>query len=108
MASEHVTDVTTDSWQSEVLDAETPVLVDFWATWCPPCVALSPVVEQVGAELAGKAKVVKVNVDEQRDLAVQHGIRSIPVLMVYKGGEEKERLNERRTDEIVSKLEAHM
>ncbi|RYG30085.1 thioredoxin [bacterium] len=73
-------------FQDEVLNSDVPVLVDFWAPWCGPCRAIAPAVEQLSQEYAGKAKVVKVDVDENSDLATQYGIQSIPALLVFKGG----------------------
>ena len=86
MASNTLT-LTTDNFSAEVLQSEQPVLVDFWATWCGPCRMVGPLVDQLGAEYAGKAKVGKVDVDAQRALAAQFQIQSIPALMVFKGGE---------------------
>lgn len=86
MASNTLT-LTTDNFSAEVLQSEQPVLVDFWATWCGPCRMVGPLVDQLGTEYAGKAKVGKVDVDAQRALAAQFQIQSIPALMVFKGGE---------------------
>ncbi|MBC7882470.1 MAG: thioredoxin [Anaerolineae bacterium] len=74
------------NFQSEVLDSELPVLVDFWAPWCGPCRMVAPVVEEIAEQYTGKLKVVKVNTDENPQVASQYGIRSIPTLMVFKGG----------------------
>jgi thioredoxin 1 len=74
------------NFQSEVLESELPVLVDFWAPWCGPCRMVAPVVEEIAEQYNGKLKVVKVNTDENPQVASQYGIRSIPTLMVFKGG----------------------
>ena len=84
--------VSTAQFEQEVLQSEIPVLVDFWAPWCRPCVAIGPVVEEISTELAGKAKIVKVNVDEESDIALKYGIMSIPALVVFKGGLEVDRM----------------
>jgi thioredoxin 1 len=78
--------VDASTFQPEVISSGIPVLVDFWAEWCGPCKAIAPVLEQLNGELAGKLKIVKVNVDEAPDLAQQFQIRSIPTLLVFKGG----------------------
>ena len=70
-----------------MLDSKIPVLVDFWATWCGPCMMLAPTIEEIAAEQAGKVKVGKVNVDEEPELASMFSIMSIPTVMVFKGGE---------------------
>ncbi len=87
MASPNVVEFTTDNWQAEVVGSSIPVLVDFWAPWCGPCRALSPTIDRVADQFAGKVKVGKVNVDENGDLAAQYGINTIPRLMVFKGSD---------------------
>lgn len=79
--------VDTSNFQSEVLDAAEPVVVDFWAEWCGPCKMIAPSLEEISTELAGKVKVVKLNIDENPELAAQFGVRSIPTLAMFKGGE---------------------
>ena len=84
MASPNVLELTTDNFTSEV-QSGTLVVADFWAPWCGPCRQLSPVIDRVADQFAGKVKVGKVNVDENGDLAAQYGINSIPRLLVFKG-----------------------
>src|SRR5262249_35515714 len=85
MASPNVLEFGSENWQKEVVTSDVPVLVDFWAPWCGPCRALSPIVDRLADQFAGKVKVGKVNVDEQGDLAAQYGINTIPRLLVFKG-----------------------
>lgn len=84
----NVLDVTDASFQSEVLDSQTPVLVDFWATWCGPCLMLAPTIDALATQYAGKLKVVKVDVDKNRQSAVKYRIDGIPALLLFKGGEQ--------------------
>ena len=79
-------DITKANFESEVLKSDVPVLVDFWAPWCGPCRMLSPVIEELGRELKDQAKVVKINVDEEPELASQFGIMSIPTVIAFKEG----------------------
>ena len=88
----NVKEVTSTSFAVEVLQSPVPVLADFWAPWCGPCRALAPTLDAVEQELLGKAKVVKINVDEQPELAVQFGVQSIPTLIIFRGGTVVERL----------------
>ena len=82
--AEQVTDA---SFKQEVLESEVPVLVDFWAPWCGPCRMVAPVVEEIAQQYGGQIKVVKLNTDENPNVASQYGIRSIPTLMIFKGGQ---------------------
>lgn len=79
--------VTDSNFESEVLKAEGPVMVDFWAEWCGPCKALSPIVDEVAGEIGDKLKIVKVNIDESPNAPTKYGVRGIPTLMVFQGGE---------------------
>lgn len=80
-------EVTDANFQAEVLQADQPVLVDFWAPWCGPCRMLTPVIEELASENAGKAKVVKMNIDDNPATPAQYGISSIPTLIVFSGGQ---------------------
>jgi thioredoxin 1 len=86
LAGENINEFTDANFKAEVLDSTIPVLIDFWAPWCGPCRMVAPVVEQLAAEYAGKAKVGKVNVDDNPTIATNYGIRSIPTLIVIKAG----------------------
>ncbi|WP_099867072.1 thioredoxin [Pararhizobium haloflavum] len=79
--------VDNNNFTSEVLESAEPVVVDFWAEWCGPCKMIAPSLEEISNELAGKVKVAKVNIDENPDIAAQYGVRSIPTLAMFKGGE---------------------
>jgi thioredoxin 1 len=82
---------TAEEFKKEVLEADLPVVVDFWATWCQPCQILGPVLEELAADYDGRAKIVKVNVDEARELAQNHQVMSIPTVVFFKRGEIKDR-----------------
>ena len=81
------TQVTDADFQQEVLNSSEPVLVDFWTEWCGPCKAIAPVLEELSGELAGKVKIVKLNVDENPNITAQYGVRSIPTMILFKDGE---------------------
>ncbi len=82
----NVKHVTTQEFESEVRRSEQPALVDFYATWCPPCKMLSPVLDKLAEEFTGRVKIVKVNVEEEYPLAARYGISGVPTLMLFKGG----------------------
>jgi thioredoxin 1 len=86
MASSDVVTLEDGTFDSEVLKSEIPVLVDFWATWCGPCKAIAPVVEQIAVDFKGKVKVGKMDIDKHQVVAQKFNVRSIPTLLVFKGG----------------------
>lgn len=81
-----ITHISDSDFDSQVLQSDTPVLVDFWATWCGPCKAIAPVLEDIAKDYQGRLKVVKVDVDQNQKTAIAYSIRSIPTLMVFKSG----------------------
>jgi thioredoxin 1 len=85
--SDQVVHVGDDDFEAQVLQSDTPVLVDFWAEWCGPCKMIGPSLEEISNELSGKVKITKLNIDENPELAAQFGVRSIPTLMIFKDGE---------------------
>ena len=89
MASETVVNLTDDSFETEVLNATEPVLVDFWAEWCQPCKMLGPTMDEIADEYNGRAKVTKMNIDENREVATKFGIMSIPTVLLFKDGDIK-------------------
>jgi thioredoxin 1 len=97
------------NWESEVEQSDVPVLVDFWAEWCGPCKAIIPTLDQLADEYAGKLKVAKVNVDENRELAQKFGVRSIPFLLIVKNGEVVENMvGALSKPDFVAKIEPHL
>ena len=92
MAGDAVMEVTDANFEQSVLKSEQPVMVDFWATWCGPCKALSPVVDEVANSYNGKAKVYKMNVDQNNSTPMRYGVRGIPTLLIFKDGKVAEQI----------------
>ncbi len=86
MASSDVVTLQDGTWENEVLKSETPVLVDFWATWCGPCKAIAPSIDELAREYKGKVKIAKMDIDHHQQVPQRYGIRSIPTLLVFKEG----------------------
>lgn len=84
MATTQVTDA---SFDEEVLKSDSPVVVDFWAEWCGPCKMIAPALEEISDEMGDQVKITKLNIDENQDMAMKYGVRSIPMLILFKGGE---------------------
>ena len=84
--AQNIVNVNDDSFDQDVVNSDTPVLIDYWAEWCGPCKMIAPIVEEIAGDYAGKVKVGKVNVDFNNQVAMQYGIRGIPALLVFKGG----------------------
>jgi thioredoxin 1 len=97
-------EATDTNWQTDVLGSDKPVLVDFWAEWCGPCRAIAPAVEAVAEQYADKATIVKMNVDENMNVPQQYGIRGIPTLILFKGGQEQERVVGSVSKDAIAKL----
>jgi thioredoxin 1 len=102
------TDVSDASFEAEVLHSEIPVVLDFWAEWCGPCRAISPILKQLAEEYAGRVKVVKINVDENPQTAGRYGVRAIPTVLAFQGGQVVQQLQGARPkaafDEMIQKL----
>ncbi|NBQ90497.1 MAG: thioredoxin TrxA [Betaproteobacteria bacterium] len=87
MSSELIKHISDASFEGDVLHASTPVLVDYWAEWCGPCKMIAPILDDIAKDYAGRLQVAKMNVDENRDVPAKFGIRGIPTLMIFKGGQ---------------------
>ena len=97
------------NFQELVLDSDKPVLVDFWATWCGPCRAIAPVIDELHKELDGKAVIGKVNIDENSDVPVNYGVRNIPTLLVFKNGEVVDKVvGNQPKSKLLEVITAHM
>ena len=92
MANSSIVTIADGNFAAEVTASDKPVLVDFWAEWCGPCKMLSPVLDELATELGDKVKIAKVNVDDNRELAMQYGVKSIPMLLFFKDGEIKDKV----------------
>ena len=106
--SANIVDVTTETWDVEVVQSAVPVLVDFWAPWCGPCIALTPTIEAVAAEYAGQLKVVKVNCDDNKEISERFGVRGIPHLVLLKGGATTAVVAGRTRTRIAAEVETHL
>ena len=104
MAGSHTLEFSDQNFEEDVLKSAQPVLVDFWATWCAPCRMMSPTVDAIAAEYAGRAKVGKLNVDENLTVASRYGIRSIPTLLLFKAGQIQEQVSGTQPKDVINRL----
>src|SRR5256884_2642203 len=105
MASPNLKEFTNDNWQQEVVQSDVPVVVDFWAPWCGPCRQLSPIIDRLAEQFAGRLKVGKLNTDDAQEIAVRYRISGIPQVFLFDGGEEpKERVVGLRSESDLVKL----
>ncbi len=107
--AEQVSTLTDQNWDAEVMKASQPVLVDFWAEWCVPCKTLSPILETVAKQFAGKLRVGKINVEENNDVPFRYNITTLPTLLLMKGGQVSEqRVGLMSRDNLVKLIEPHL
>jgi thioredoxin 1 len=104
LMSQYVKEVTDQDFEREVLKSDVPVLVDFWAPWCAPCRMLAPTVDQLASEYAGRAKVVKLNVDDNQETSFRYNIRGIPTLLLFKNGEVRDQIVGATSKENIARL----
>jgi thioredoxin 1 len=104
MAGSHTLEFSDQNFEEDVLKSSQPVLVDFWATWCGPCRMMAPIVDAIAAEYAGRAKVGKLNVDENLTVASRYGIRSIPTLLLFKAGQIQEQVAGTAPKDAINRL----
>ena len=102
--SEHVSETSDSNFETDVLKADRPVLVDFWAAWCAPCRVLAPTVESVAEKYAATARVVKLNVDDNPSVSQRFGIKGIPTLILFKNGREEERVVGATSEQAISRI----
>ena len=102
--SDKVQDVTDQSFETDVLQSSNPVLVDFWAAWCAPCRMLSPTIDQIAQDFAGRAKVVKLNVDDNRETSAKYGIGGIRTVLLFKDGELRDQVVGATSRENIARL----
>ena len=102
--SDNITEVSDVTFEKDVLQSDRPVLVDFWAAWCAPCRMLAPTVEAVAVQYASRARVVKLNVDDNPSISQRYGIKGIPTLILFKGGHEEERVVGATSKEAISRM----
>ncbi len=100
----NVSEVTDSGFKTDVLDSKVPVLVDFWAPWCAPCRAIAPIIDELSKELGGKVKMVKMNVDENSDVPMKLGIRSIPTLKLFVNGSEVNQMVGGASKEVIKQF----
>ena len=107
--SELISKVTDDSFESDVLKSSTPVLVDYWAEWCGPCKMIAPVLEDISKEYQGRLRIAKLNIDENPQTPPKYGIRGIPTLMLFKGGEvEATKVGALSKSQLTQFLDSHL
>ena len=107
--SEKIANLTTESFKTTIPSSATPVLVDFWAPWCGPCKAIAPILEELATEFEGKLAIAKVNIDDHGEVATQFGVRAIPTMILFKGGQAAETIvGMMPKNALKAKLTAHL